>query len=263
MPKRFADTDTWRQSWFFDLPPESKLVWFYLVSKCDSAGIWKIDIPMLKMETGVRNISLQNFLTEVNKDYEGLMGEPVKRNRVMRIANGSKLWLTGFISFQYEKGRNGVNAVIPAIKGALNRLREENIYDLAIEEGFVRIKGKCESAAKSENTGYNINSSEIIFSVNSVSSDLISDSEFNSINNIPTAADAGKAKGWQPFARDKDKDMDKDQDLQLFVLKDLNKEVEEGNVHWGPPGKVEWVLERTRGKPEIIPDKVDLMFILV
>ena len=137
MPKRFTDTDIWRQSWFLDLSPESKLVWSYLVSKCDTAGIWKIDIPMMKMQTGESNISLQNFLTEVNRDYEGLMGEPVKRNRVMRIANGSKLWLTGFISFQYEKGRNGVNAVIPAIKGALNRLREENIYDLADRKSVV------------------------------------------------------------------------------------------------------------------------------
>jgi len=54
----------------------------------------------------------------MNKDFEG--------------------WLTGFISFQYEKGTNGVNAGIPAIKGALNRLRDENIYEYAIKEGFVR-----------------------------------------------------------------------------------------------------------------------------
>jgi hypothetical protein len=32
-----------------------------------------------------------------------------------------------------------VNAGIPAIKGALNRLRDENIYEYAIKEGFVRI----------------------------------------------------------------------------------------------------------------------------
>ena len=161
------------------------------------------------METGVRNISLQNFLTKVNRYYALCADEPVKRNRVMPIANGSKLWLTGFISFQYEKGRNGVNAVIPAIKGALNRLREKNIYDFAIEEGFVRVKGEFESEPKNRNADYKINSSEIISSVTDASSYLISDSEFDSINNkIQAAADAGEAKGWQPFARDKDKDKD-------------------------------------------------------
>jgi|ERR1035437_4183341 hypothetical protein len=264
MPKRFTDTDIWRQSWFLDLSPESKLVWSYLVSKCDSAGIWKIDIRELWRETGPRDINLQTFLEEVNRDYVSLTGEPVKRNRVMRIANGKKLWLTGFISFQYEKGRSGVNAVIPAIKGALNRLRDENLYDFAIKEGFVRIKGECESERKIDIDGYNINFSDaIVSSVNTVSSDLISDSELGSIKNeIPAAADSRDSKGWQPFARDKDKD--KDQDLQLFVLKDLNKEVvEEGNVHWEPPDVADLVLERTRGMPEIIPDKVDLIFILV
>jgi hypothetical protein len=264
MPKRFTDTDIWRQSWFLDLSPESKLVWFYLVSKCYTAGIWKIDIPMMKMETGVRNISLQNFLTEVNRDYAPCTDEPVKRNRVMRIANGCKLWLTGFISFQYEKERSGVNPVIPVIKGALNRLRDENIYELAIKEGFVRIKGECESEPKNSKAGFNVYSSDIISSVNAVSSDLIPDFVLDPINNkIPAAADAGEAKGWQPFARDKDKDKDKDQDLQLFVLKDLNTEAEEeGSVHWEPPDVAEVVLERKWWMPDIIPDKADPLFIL-
>jgi hypothetical protein len=59
----------------------------------------------------------------------------------MLICNNSKLWLTGFISFQYEKGKNGINPNIPAIIGVLNRLKENDIYDLAINEGYLRIQG--------------------------------------------------------------------------------------------------------------------------
>src|ERR1035437_5304921 len=44
--------------------------------------------------------------------------------RFMLIRNNSKLWLTGFISFQYEKGKNGINPNIPAIIVVLNRLKE-------------------------------------------------------------------------------------------------------------------------------------------
>jgi hypothetical protein len=91
----------------------------------------------MRRKIGYKNINLSTFLEEVNRDYNKLTGEPVKRNRVMLIANSTKLWLTGFISFQYEKGTTGVNAGIPAIKGALNRLRDENIYEYAIKEGFV------------------------------------------------------------------------------------------------------------------------------
>ena len=59
----------------------------------------------------------------------------------MLICNNSKLWLTGFISFQYEKGKTGVNPNISAIIGVLNRLKENDIYDLAINEGYLRIQG--------------------------------------------------------------------------------------------------------------------------
>ena len=263
MSKRFADTDIWRQSWFVDLSPESKLVWFYLVSKCDTVGIWKIDFRQLLRETGARDINLQTFLEEVNRDYVSLTGEPVKRNRVMRIANGKNLWLTGFISFQYEKGRNGINAAIPAINGALNRLRDENLYEFAIKEGFVRIKGECESEKKIEIDGYNINFSEIISSVNIVSSDLIDNSDSNSINNnILAAADSGNSKGWQPFARDKDKD--KDQDLQLFVLKDFKRgECEGGEVHREKPGEAGLFWERVRGQPINILKILDINRIVI
>ena len=139
MSKRFTDTNIWDQTWFLELSPESKNIWQFLEKSCDCAGIWKIDIPEMRRKIGYKNINLSTFLEEVNRDYNKLTGEPVKRNRVMLIANSTKLWLTGFISFQYEKGTNGVNDAIPAIKGALNRLRDKNIYEYAIKEGFVRI----------------------------------------------------------------------------------------------------------------------------
>ena len=142
MSKRFTDTNIWDQSWFLELSPEGKNIWQFLEKSTDCGGIWKIDIPEMRRKIGCKNINLKHFLEEVNRDYNKLTGEPVKRNRVMLIANDTKLWLTGFISFQYEKGTSGVNAGIPAIKGALNRLRDENIYDYAIKEGFVRIKGR-------------------------------------------------------------------------------------------------------------------------
>ena len=127
MSKRFTDTNIWEQSWFLELSPEGKNIWQFLEKSTDCGGIWKIDIPEMRRKIGCKNIILMNFLEEVNRDYNKLTGEAVKRNRIMLIANDTKLWLTGFISFQYEKGTSGVNAGIPAIKGALNRLRDEGI----------------------------------------------------------------------------------------------------------------------------------------
>ena len=134
------DTSLWESSWFLDLSPEHKNIWQYLERNCDCAGIWEVDIPQLKRKIGYSDINLSSFLTEINKDYDKLTGDSITVKRVMLISNNSKLWLTGFISFQYEKGKNGINPNIPAIIGVLNRLKDNNIYDLAIKEGYLRIQ---------------------------------------------------------------------------------------------------------------------------
>ena len=221
MSKRFTDTNIWDQSWFLELSPEGKNIWQFLEKSSDCAGIWKIDIPEMKRKIGCKNINLTHFLEEVNRDYNKLTGEPVKRNRVMLIASDTKLWLTGFICFQYEKGTSGVNAGIPAIKGALNRLRDEDLYDYAIKEGFLRIKGECESKTlnSEESEGKEYNSSDV--NIIPISSDLISSSDNNS-------------KGCRGSARDKDKD--KDQDQEVLKFQDLNTEEEESTVHREPEG---------------------------
>ena len=140
MSKRFMDTTLWDNSWFLDLSPEFKNIWQYLERNCDCSGIWPIDIPQLKCKIGYTEINLPSFLTAVNKDYDNLTGEPITVSRIKLICNNTKLWLTGFISFQYEKGKNGINPNIPAIIGVLNRLKDSGIYDLAITEGLLRIQ---------------------------------------------------------------------------------------------------------------------------
>ena len=243
MSKRFTDTNIWDQSWFLELSPEGKNIWQFLEKSSDCAGIWKIDIPEMKRKIGCKNINLTHFLEEVNRDYNKLTGEPVKRNRVMLIASDTKLWLTGFICFQYEKGTSGVNAGIPAIKGALNRLRDEDIYDYAIKEGFVRIKGECEGRTiiSTESGKENISSGVNIIPI---SSDLIDSSDINS-------------KGCRGSARDKDKD--KDQDQEVLEFQDLNTEGEEESTVHREPDKAGLLLERTWRKLKILPEEKRLV----
>jgi hypothetical protein len=140
MSKRFMDTSLWDSSWFLDLSPEHKNIYMYLERNCDCAGIWQIDIPQLKRKIGYSEINLSSFITAVNKDYDNLTGEPITVSRIKLICNKTKLWLTGFISFQYEKGKNGINPNIPAIIGVLNRLKDSEIYGMAIAEGYLRIQ---------------------------------------------------------------------------------------------------------------------------
>ncbi|MDR3669182.1 MAG: hypothetical protein P4L35_20320, partial [Ignavibacteriaceae bacterium] len=80
-----------------------------------------------------------------NRDYDKLSGGSIIVSRIKLICNDTKLWLTEFISFQYEKGKSGINPNIPAIIGVLNRLRDSGIYDLAISEGFIRIQNSSKT----------------------------------------------------------------------------------------------------------------------
>src|ERR1035437_1296850 len=272
MSKRFTDTNIWEQSWFIELSPESKNIWQFLEKSCDCAGIWKIDIPEMKRRIGYKNIYLSTFLEEVNRDYNKLTGDPITRNRVMLIANNTKLWLTGFISFQYEKGTNGVNASIPAIKGALNRIKDENIFNYAIENDFLRIAGEDKNS-KQENVGNEEKSNLSIMRNDSIkeNENCSGDKKEGTIPNIINNYNDGElekekvsslvlindfnfnSKGCRPSTRDKDKD--KDQDLELFGFKDLNTEAEEGSTVHREPDKSEVLLAQRWRKQNILPEE--------
>lgn len=139
MAKRFSDTEEWGQRWFLELSPESKNIWNYLKSNCDHAGIIKMDVGVIAMKIGYSKIDLKKFLQEVNKDYDKETGDLYQRKRVLRVCEGRKLWLTGYIAFQSGTGNNEVNESVAAVRGALNRLKAENLYEMAIEEGFIRV----------------------------------------------------------------------------------------------------------------------------
>jgi hypothetical protein len=66
-----------------------------------------------------------------------MTGEKIDRKR-MKIVNGSKIWITGFIQFQY--GNSGpLNEKVSAIRGALNKLRALGLFEEAIREGLVTL----------------------------------------------------------------------------------------------------------------------------
>ncbi len=85
MSKRFTDTEKWSHSWFRKLLPELKCVWFYLLDKCNHAGIWIADFEAVSFHVG-KEI--------VESDLEHF-GEKLYK------FDGDKYFITSFIDFQY------------------------------------------------------------------------------------------------------------------------------------------------------------------
>ena len=52
MAKRFTDTNKWDKLWFRKLKPEYKCLWEYLITKCDLAGIYDVDLGLASFIIG-------------------------------------------------------------------------------------------------------------------------------------------------------------------------------------------------------------------
>jgi len=85
MPKRFTETLKWDDPWFRALSPDAKLLWFWLVDKCDTAGIITPDFSLCEFQTGIK------------RAFER-MGEI--ESRIAEIAEG-KYMICKFIEFQH------------------------------------------------------------------------------------------------------------------------------------------------------------------
>lgn len=87
MAKRLTDSRKWDDDWFLNLDKDQKLLWIYLLDKCDHAGIFK------------PNMKLLNFCLDAQYTLDGII--EIFSKRVV-VAKGGKLFIPKFISFQYN-----------------------------------------------------------------------------------------------------------------------------------------------------------------
>lgn len=86
MSKRFIETTIWTQNkWFRKLLPKHKLLWFYLLTNCDSVGVWEEDIELASFIIG-EDFNINDLLSYGDR---------------LKYFNDKKYWITDFCSFQY------------------------------------------------------------------------------------------------------------------------------------------------------------------
>ena len=85
--KRFTETEKWRDPWFWKLSSGAKLLWFYVCDNCDAAGVIELHLDLASKDIGHK--LEQSHLAELSSRFA--------------VLPCGKLWITGFIRFQYGK----------------------------------------------------------------------------------------------------------------------------------------------------------------
>ena len=99
--KRFIDSDIWKKRWWRNLPPKMKLFYFYMLTQCDHAGMYDVDLELAEFQIGmpVKQSDVDKYL----------------KNHI-EIIKEDKWFLRKFVDFQYGQLRDTNNAHISVIK---------------------------------------------------------------------------------------------------------------------------------------------------
>jgi hypothetical protein len=108
MAKRFTDTDKWEDSFFFDLPAKFKLVWFYLLDKCDNAGIIEFNERIFSFYIGEKITS---------EEIINVFGDRIY------VTEKGNWYIKNFVSFQYKS----LSEDSKPQKSALEKLKKEGV----------------------------------------------------------------------------------------------------------------------------------------
>lgn len=114
MAKRFSTIEKWDDLWFSELQPISKLLFLFLVDKCDNAGFVEIN-P--RLHSFVIGISKQEYLDSLQTLDKVLVWS----------VSGEKIWLKNFIFYQNNLPLNIENN---AHKQIINLLKQNiDLFD--------------------------------------------------------------------------------------------------------------------------------------
>ena len=201
MAKRFIDTKMWDKAWFRKLTPKNKLIWIYLLTRCDHAGIWDADWEAAEFFIGdkVNYRRLPKIITDKMQEIDG----------------GSQYYIPSFIEFQYGELRENSKPHLSVLK----RLKDKGLLTLKYKEKD-KVKDKTKVKDKK------IREKEFSDNVKKKAVEVknISDEQINNFIYYWTESNEGGKK--MKF------EMQKTFDIKRRLLK-----WRDNNIEWGKTGK--------------------------
>ena len=118
MAKRYIDTDLFKKKNFRIIPAEYKLFWIYLLTDCNHAGIWEVDMEVANLRVG-HTVTEKEILKYFEKKIHVFDG-------------GDKWFIPAFIEYQYGELHEN-NRVHKSVLDILNK------YSLDPSKGLGRV----------------------------------------------------------------------------------------------------------------------------
>ncbi len=107
MAKRFVSTEIWDEDWFLEMPTEYMLFWFYLFTKCDHAGLFRVNVKKFNR--------INNFSVVASKALEYFNEGKIRIREVK-----DSIWLIeDFFVFQYGTTFNPNNKLHESVQRPL------------------------------------------------------------------------------------------------------------------------------------------------
>lgn len=113
MAKRLSDTEKWMDGWFRRLPTNGKILWLYILDRCDISGVWEIDLDLFNLLTGS-----SATVEEMERDFG---------DRLHFFDGRRKVWIRRFIDFQ--NGPLDPESKSPIIKSILKSLKNHGLWE--------------------------------------------------------------------------------------------------------------------------------------
>lgn len=107
--KRFTETGKWDDPWFRQLAGVYKLVFLYIIDRCDNAGFLEIDQDAMAWHTKVKPEHIEGALKGLERGIKGAFGW---------------IWVRRFLKHQKNDPLNPENPSHKQIIGLLNEQRE-------------------------------------------------------------------------------------------------------------------------------------------
>lgn len=136
MAKRFSSTEVWEEDWFLDMPNEYKLFWYYMLSMCDHAGIFKVNLRSFCGLLEVK-VTSSSALSHFNAG----------KQRIREISD-SVWFIEDFFAFQYGPQFNPKNRVHESIE----KQYEKHGIALSSVRGLLDLKDRAKDKDKDKDS---------------------------------------------------------------------------------------------------------------